>query len=113
MGLPGLELTDTQRDQVRAIVQQERPANAGEHQKLHRQLRAELLADSPDEQKIDTLRQQLAQARADALSHEISVQRKIAQVLTPEQRAKAREALAAEPDGRRGRRGRGPGGPLF
>jgi Spy/CpxP family protein refolding chaperone len=60
---------------------------------LRRQLDAEILADSPDEQKIDSLREQLIQANGEELSHHIALQRKIAEVLTPEQRATARERL--------------------
>ena len=93
------DLTDQQREQIRTILATERegrkdgppPAMA-----LHRQLDAELLADAPDEQKIDTLKQQIAQAEAEGLTRQIALQRKIAQVLTPEQRAKARENLQSQ-----------------
>ena len=64
---------------------------------LHRQLEAELLADSPDDQKIETLREQLVQAQGDEVARQIALQRKIAGVLTAEQRAKARERLAEGP----------------
>lgn len=97
------DLTDQQREQIRTILAGERedrqgPAAVGA---LHRQLDAELLADAPDEQKIEALKQQIAQATVEGLSRRIAIQRKIAQVLTPEQRAKARENLA---EGRRGER---------
>jgi Spy/CpxP family protein refolding chaperone len=110
MHVPGVELTDAQREQVRAILDAERPARQGPpaEMTLHRQLRAELLADTPDDQKIEGLRQQIAEASAASLARHIAVQRKIAQILTPEQRAIAREALAKAPQGRMGR---GPGGP--
>jgi Spy/CpxP family protein refolding chaperone len=112
MGFPGVELTDAQREQIRAIVQEERagrqapPAGAD----LHRQLRAELLTDTPDEQKIASLRDQLAAAHAERLAREIALQQKIAQILTPDQRAQAREALANRPAGRGHRQGRNPAG---
>lgn len=101
------DLTDAQREQIRAILEEGREERQGPpaHAGLHRQLQTELLADAPDEQKIETLRQQIAQASAEALTREIAVQRKIAQVLTPEQRAKAREHLAQAPQ--RGPRTRG------
>ena len=90
------DLSDEQRKQVQAIIDEERQSTEGRAAVvgLHRQLEAELLADVPDEQKIDTLRQQLVQAQSDALNRQIAVQRKIAQVLTPEQRANVRERLA-------------------
>jgi Spy/CpxP family protein refolding chaperone len=107
IALQNLDLTDAQRDQVRAILQEERSGEAPAHRKLHQQLRAELLADTPDDQKIALLRDQITRAQGEALTHQIDVQRKIAQVLTAEQRAKAREALAKARDNRDGRGRRG------
>ena len=113
-GLTGLarfaDLTDAQRQQVEAILKEARESREGPPaaMTLHRQLQAEILADTPDEQKIDALRQELLKAEADALAHQINIERRIAQVLTPEQRAKARERLAEAP---RGRGVRGPGRP--
>jgi Spy/CpxP family protein refolding chaperone len=97
------DLTDQQREQIRTILQSEREGRQGPPAvaQLHRQLDAELLADAPDEQKIEALKQQIAQATAEGLTHQIAIQRKIAQVLTPEQRAKVRENLA---EGGRGER---------
>ena len=97
------DLSDEQRKQVQAIIDEERQSTEGRAAVvgLHRQLEAELLADVPDEQKIDTLRQQLVQAQSDALNRQIAVQRKIAQVLTPEQRAKLIENFEERRFGRR------------
>jgi protein CpxP len=98
------DLTDAQREQIKTILDEQRQTRQGRPaaMDLHRQLRVEVLADAPDDQKIETLRQQIVQATADSLAREIGLQRKIAQVLTPEQRAKAREGVAQE----RLRRGR-------
>jgi Spy/CpxP family protein refolding chaperone len=97
------DLTDEQKKQVQAILEEERASRQGPpaFMTLRRQLDAEILSDSPDEQKIDTLRQQLIEAQSEELTRQIAVQRKIAQVLTPEQRATARERLD-QPRGRRG-----------
>src|SRR5918994_1763071 len=65
------------------------PADA----KLRQELEAELLADVPNDQKIDDLKQQILAAQAEGLSRHIAVQKQIAQVLTAEQRAKARATL--------------------
>ena len=96
------DLTDEQKKQVQAILEEERASHDGPppSMNLRRQLEAELLADSPDDQKIDTLRQQLVQAQGEELSRHIALQRKIAQVLTPEQRATARERLSQARPGR-------------
>ena len=89
------DLTDEQKKQVQAILEEERSSREGPPASItiRRQLDAEILSDSPDEQKIDTLRLQLVQAHGEELSRQIAVQRKIAQVLTVEQRATARERL--------------------
>ena len=89
------DLTDEQKKQVQAILEEERSSREGPpaSMTIRRQLDAEILSDSPDEQKIDTLRLQLVQAHGEELSRQIAVQRRIAQVLTVEQRATARERL--------------------
>ncbi len=100
-----LDLTDAQREQIRAIMKEnvdgERPGakRAG----LEQQLRAAIFADTPDLGKIDQLKNAIAEADAAALARRIDVELKVAQVLTPEQRVKARELP------RPGMRGRGPG----
>jgi Spy/CpxP family protein refolding chaperone len=104
--LRGVELTDAQRDQVRTIMQEWRDDASATHN-LQRQLRTELLADTPDEAKIASLREQIVGAHNEMLTRHIDTQRKIAQVLTPEQRAKAREALSDDSGARRGRGRRG------
>jgi protein CpxP len=103
------DLTDAQRAQIRTIMEQAREGRGGSPAgvALERQLQAELLADVPDEQKIETLRQQLVQAHAEGLARRIEVEKQIAQVLTPEQRAKVRDELAKVPEPRAGRRGPG------
>lgn len=113
--MPGImqDLTEEQRGQIRAIVQEQRgdqqgpPADA----KLRYGLEAELLADAPNDQKIEELKQQILAAQAQGLERHIATQKRIAQVLTPEQRAKARERQAEGPrqgrGGREGRRGAG------
>lgn len=102
------QLTDEQRSQVKAILDEQRgeqqgpPADA----KLRRELEAELLADVPNDQKIEELKAQILTAQSEGLSRHVAVQKRIAQVLTPEQRAKAREELAKAPEAGRGRGGR-------
>ena len=105
---PGImrELTDEQRQQVRAILQEERGDQKGPRSDvaLRRQLEAELLADVPNDLKIEELKSQFLAAQAEGLSKHVEVQKRVAQVLTPEQRAKARERLAQAPERRQGRR---------
>lgn len=110
--LRGLALSDAQREQIRSITQQHRTDPNSPHSKvaeLNKQLNLAILADTPDVQKVEELKTALAAANADALTGRIDVQTRIAQVLTPEQRAQAREALskAKAADGPRGLARRG------
>ena len=103
-GLERLNLTDQQREQIRGIFEQARASNeaagrnAGE---LQRELRAAIFADTPDHAKIDQLKAAIASAQTSALDARVAIDLKIAEVLTPEQRATAREMPAPG-------RGRGP-----
>jgi protein CpxP len=101
--LRGLNLSDAQREQIRALTEAQRTADNPRRNlmNLERQLQGALLADSPDQQKIDDLKNSIAAASAADLTARIELQSRIAQVLTPEQRAQAREALGKAP-GRRG-----------
>ena len=102
------DLTDQQREQIKAIHDAEREGQQGPpaDAKLRQQLELELLADTPNDQTIETLKQQIVAAQLENLSRHIAVQKQIGQVLTAEQRAKARERMAQAPDGPgRGRRG--------
>ena len=106
--LHALDLTDAQREQIRTITRQQRDATDSPQQKLatlQKQLHLAILADSPDTQKIDELKTAIAAAAGEELTSRIDIESRIAQVLTPEQRTKAREALAqaGPPNGRRGK----------
>ena len=106
--LRALDLTDAQREQIRTITRQQRDATDSPQQKLstlQKQLHLAILADSPDTQKIDELKTAIAAAAGEELTSRIDIESRIAQVLTPEQRTKAREALAqaGPPNGRRGK----------
>ena len=111
IGLRGVQLTDAQREQIRAIHQEARDeAGRGKGMEVQRELRQALLADTPDHQRIETLKQTIAAHQAEALTKRIEIQTRIAQVLTPEQRAQAREQAGQRPGpGRRGGPGRGAG----
>jgi Spy/CpxP family protein refolding chaperone len=107
MMLRDVDLTDQQKEEIQAILKDERegrqgpPADAA----LQRQLQAELYADNPDPQKLESLQQQLVQAEAARLAKRIEIEQKVAAVLTAEQRAQVREKLAKGPQERERRRG--------
>lgn len=103
-----LNLTDAQREQVRALTEQRRAQGADPRRKvadLERQLQVAVFADAPDPQKIGDLKNALAAATAEELTARVELQSHIAEILTPEQRAQAREALGKSG----GRRGPAPG----
>lgn len=112
--LRGLNLTDAQREQVRALTAERRTQGENPGRtvaELDHQLRLAVFADTPDLQKIEELKTAIAAATAEQLTARIDLESRIAQVLTPEQRAQAREAMNAAGARRRAgpgaRRGRG------
>jgi Spy/CpxP family protein refolding chaperone len=112
MMLRGLDLTESQQEQIRAIREAQPALDAGEADRgLHRQLQAELLADVPDMQKLAALQTRIAETQSARLAHRVTVQQQIAQVLTAEQRATLRERLARTPDQMRQGRPTGRRGP--
>lgn len=91
--LRGVDLTDAQREQIRAIMEDHREGAPGQRMhELEQQLQLAILADTPDTQ-IEGLKSAIAAASAGQLATRIEVESKIAQILTPAQRAKAREAV--------------------
>ena len=91
-----LDLSDEQRAQIKEVLQAARPADGEtpvrQLMELRQSLQSAILADTPDQARIDQLRTSIAQAEAAALGKRIEVAQKIAQILTPEQREKARTA---------------------
>jgi protein CpxP len=95
--LRGLDLSASQREQIRAITEAQHNKTDGPPPKmpdLQRQLQLALFGDTPDQGKIDELKAAIAAAHAEELATRIDVESRIAQVLTPEQRAQARDALS-------------------
>ena len=108
-----LNLTDAQRQQIRALTDEQRAQSPAESPRrtlgeLQRALRAAIFADTPDSAQIDQLRASIAEAEAAVLAARVELQLKISQILTPEQRKQARELTDRGP-GRVGRAG-GPRG---
>ena len=100
MGFPmlrELDLTDAQREQIRALTEQRRDEQANNPRRkvadLERQLQLAIFADTPDQQKTQELTKAIAAAHAEELAARIELEARIAQILTPEQRAQARERL--------------------
>ena len=99
-----LNLTDQQQEQIKTIHQERRQERPGaDMRELQKQLQTAIFADTVDIATIEGLKTAIASAEAAMLSGRIDTEVKISQVLTPEQRAKARELFATGP--MRGRRG--------
>ena len=108
-----LNLTDAQREQIKALTDEHRAQSDAQSParklvELQRALEAAVFADTPDNAQIDQLRAGIADAEAATLAARVELQLKIAQILTPEQRKQARE-LSQQRPGRAGRMG-GPRG---
>jgi Spy/CpxP family protein refolding chaperone len=105
-----LDLTEPQREQIKAIMEERRDAWPGAPlMELQKQLQTALFADTVDLAKVEELKTAIAAAEAALLASRIDTELKINQVLTPEQRAKARELIASRQGPGPGR-GRGPRG---
>jgi Spy/CpxP family protein refolding chaperone len=92
--LAGVSLTDTQRDQIRALREEERAGARDQLQQMRdaqRVLHEEIFADSPNQSKIDGLQQQVTSLSQQLQVRRLELQQRIAQVLTPEQRRYVRE----------------------
>jgi Spy/CpxP family protein refolding chaperone len=91
-----LDLTDAQKDQIKSILGEK----SGQTDRqtlgnLERDLNAAIMADQPDLSKIEQLKSSIAEAQTAALNDRVDLQLRIAQqVLTPEQRQKARDLPA-------------------
>lgn len=108
--LRGLDLTTEQREQIRSIISAQRGSdNRPGHEvaSLQRQLQLALLSDPPDTGRIDELKATIAAAQPEALAARVDVVSRIAQVLTPDQRAQARQKLEQAGPRRGGMGGRG------
>jgi len=100
-GLNRVDLTDAQREQIRAILDQARQSgDPGEKvRQADEALHAAIFADAANPQAIESARAALNAAHAAELDRRIDLMQKIAQVLTPAQR----QQLAQPPPGPRGR----------
>jgi len=89
-----LSLTDTQKQQVRGIMESVEATAGGIHAKLeevHKQLGAATANGQFDENQVRTLANQEAQLEADMKVEHFRAMSKIFAVLTPDQRVKAEE----------------------
>ena len=103
--LQQLNLTDAQRDQIQGIMQERRSDQSAGRKvgDLQHQLSVAIFADTPDTAQIEQLKASIAEAEAAALAERVDTGLRIAQVLTPEQRQKARDLPPPGPGRGRGR----------
>ena len=97
-GLRGIELTDAQRDQIRAIRQSHQDATRAAHTKLrdaHRALGEATRAEAIDEAAIRARSADVATALADEAILSAKVRGEVLTVLTAEQQTKLKEQRAA------------------
>jgi Spy/CpxP family protein refolding chaperone len=84
-----LNLTDDQKSQMKALHQQQRDsmgAKMKDMMQAHRDLRAQVFSDNPDATQIEALKAKIAGLQKDLLAARVDMERKVAAILTPEQR---------------------------
>lgn len=115
-----LDLTDAQEDQIHQIFLEARKKNIDTNakQELARiELHEQMMADTPDQKKIDAKVAELSQLHGARMSSRIASVLAVQKLLTPEQRKKAKELRLFERFGHRGFGGGmmhdGPGGGGF
>jgi Spy/CpxP family protein refolding chaperone len=105
--LQRLELSDQQREQIRALMEDNRPqGDPGQQLRdAETRLHAAILGDAPDAHAIESLKASINAAHAAELDHQVQMMAKVAQILTPEQRQELLkiESEGPPPGGRRGR----------
>ena len=87
-----LNLTDAQKQQVKAVIDSVGPVAEGLHAKLediHKQIGAATANGQFDEAQVRGLASQQAQLEADLLVEHLRAMSKVYSILTPEQRTKA------------------------
>lgn len=105
-GIPPVDLTDDQKQQVKSIVDSHREEmqQVGEKMRTAREgMQALLDADTLDENAVRAKAAEVANAEADAAILQAKVRAQIFQILTPEQQQKAKEMRERRPMGPRGR----------
>jgi Spy/CpxP family protein refolding chaperone len=82
-----LDLSDTQREQVRQIMEEGRQNTPGQALRdAERKLHEALLADTPDAGSVEALKSAVNAAHAAELDQRIAMIQRVAQILTPVQR---------------------------
>lgn len=97
--LKALNLTQDQQDKIFAIVHEQAPAKYTQHKQQRETLealRTLAQADKFDEAKAQQLADQLGKLEKEKVLNRLKTEAKINAILTPEQRAKAREFKAPE-----------------
>ena len=82
--LRGLNLTDDQRQQIKAILDQNRPGDPPQSMNLERKFRAAIV--NGDAGAIQSLKTQMLQLHEQQLDREIALIQQIVPILTPDQK---------------------------
>jgi Spy/CpxP family protein refolding chaperone len=99
--LQQLDLTDQQREQIRSLMEANRPTgDPGQLRAAELKLHAAILGDNPDQQAIDAAKGTINAAHAAELDHQIDMLAKVAQILTPDQRQQLLKLQSESPRGR-------------
>jgi protein CpxP len=108
LALRGVNLTDAQQQQIRALMEQHREQNRAWSERLQTAVEAQRKAaeaNPVDEQAIRLAAQNVAEAQAEVMIAQAKLRSAVFALLTPEQRAQAEQT-------RTGRGARGEGRPI-
>jgi len=96
MQLKGLDLTDSQKEQIKTLVQQQRPEKPAKEQMLalHQQLKTLVQAEQYDEAAVRALLESQQKQRLEAELVRTKLRHDIYQLLTSEQKTKLAEREA-------------------
>jgi periplasmic protein CpxP/Spy len=95
-----LNLTDQQREEVRALMEASRPTTEpGQLRDAGLKLHTAVFGDNPDPQAIDAAKAAINAAHAAELDHQVEMLTKIAQILTLDQRQQLLKLQSEAPRG--------------
>ncbi|HWX25459.1 MAG TPA: periplasmic heavy metal sensor [Vicinamibacteria bacterium] len=98
-GFRALHLSQDQESQMHALWQEGKSAQAPKKKELaqaRQELRTEVFSDVPDESKILGLKEKVAGLESDLLGARVDLERRLAAVLTPDQRQTMRSLAGRE-----------------
>ena len=97
-----LNLTDAQKDQIKALARADHQTSPPKGFELEQQLHAAIFGDKADPATLESLKSSINAAHAEELDRRIEHLQKLAEILTPDQKQQLLTLQAQHAAGRRG-----------